>query len=199
MKYLSRRTKTILVFLILVTTGYGVARFLQGENNRVPQDFTDARLQGAAIAENIVTLSTQSTNDLGQVNQYDKSGDYTDALTLTTKLVAQSQEIRNQAIALSTQVGDMAKALSSINSQDARQAALDAITNRLALVDQLVNYSNDLDALLNTLRNRFVGQPTTAGSVQALVNKINTDVAAVNNFNAQATQSMAKFDAITAK
>jgi hypothetical protein len=198
MSYLSRRTKTILAFLILIAAGYAFARFWQGRN-QAPRDFTDARLQGAAIAENIVTLSTQSTNDLEKVNQYDKEGDYTNALALTTNLVVQSQQIRDQAIALSTQVENMTKSLSSINSEDARQAALEAITSRLALVNQLINYSGDLGTLLDTLRDRFTGKPMPAGKVQALVNQINTDVAAVNNFNTQATQAMTQFDSIMAK
>jgi hypothetical protein len=195
---LSRRTKTILIFLILIAVGYALARFWQGRDD-VPKDFTDARLQGAAIAFNIVTLSNQSTNDLEKVNQYDKDGDYTDALTITTNLVVQSQQIRDQAVALSTQIENMTKSLSSINSDDARQAALEAITSRLALVTQLVNYSGDLETLLDTLRDRFSGKPTPAGAVQALVNQINTDVAAVNNFNTQATQAMTQFDVIMAK
>ena len=197
MSYLSRRTKTILAFLLLVTAGYASVKFLQG-GNQVPKDFTDARLQGAAIALDIVTLSAQSTNDLQKVNQYDKQGDYTDALTLTTDLVVQSQQIRDRAVALSNQIGNMTKSLSSLSS-DAQQAALEAITSRLALVTQLINYSGDLETLLDTLRSRFTGAPTPAGKVQALVNQINTDVAAVNNFNAQATQAMVQFDSIVAK
>lgn len=194
----SRRTKTILVFLILIAVGYISVKFWQGRN-QIPKDFTNARIQGAAIAENIVTLSTQSTSDLEKVNQYDKEGDYTNALALTTNLVVQSQQIRDQAIALSTQIENMTKSLSSINLNDARQAALETITSRLALVSQLINYSGDLGTLLDTLRNRFAGKPTPAGQVQTLVNQINTDVAAVNNFNAQATQAMIQFDAIMAK
>ncbi len=197
MSYLSRRKKIVISFIVVIIAGYAFARFWQG--TRIPQDFSDARLRGAAIAANIVTLSTQSTNDLTKVNEYDKQADYTNALTLTTDLVVRSQEIRNQAIDLSKQIGKMTEALPSISSPDARQAALESISSRLALVNQLINYSNDLGSLLNTLRDRFIGNPTPAGRVQMLVDQINTDVTAVNNFNAQATQAMARFDAIMAK
>jgi len=198
MFHISRRIKIIVIFLVVVAVGYAFAMFWQGKN-QTPKGFTDARIQGAAIAEDIVALSAQSTNDLQQVDQYDKDGDYTDALTLTTNLVIQSQQIRDKAVALSMQIEDMTKTLSSIDSDDARQAALEAITSRLALVNQLVNYSGDLGTLLDTLRDRFIGKPTPAGRVQALVDQINTDVTAVNNFNAQATQAMTQFDAIMAK
>jgi hypothetical protein len=197
MSNLSRRTKTILAFLILIAVGYVFTIVWQGEN-QIPKDFTDARLQGAAIAENIVALSAQSTSDLQKVNQLDESGNYTDALALTTNLVVQSQQLRDQAVALSTQIENMTKSLSSLNS-NAQQAALEAITSRLALVTQLINYSGDLETLLDTLRDRFIGTATPAGKVQTLVNQINTDVTAVNNFNVQATQAMNQFDSIMAK
>jgi len=198
MFHISRHAKIIIIFLVIVAVGYAFAMFWQGKN-QAPKDFTDARIQGAAIAEDIVALSAQSTDDLQKVNQYDQEGDYTDALTLTTNLVIQSQQIRDKAVSLSMQIENMTKTLSSINSDDARQAALEAITSRLALVNQLVNYSGDLGTLLDTLRDRFIGKPTQTGRVQALVDQINTDVAAVNNFNTQATQAMTQFDAIIAK
>jgi hypothetical protein len=153
-------------------------------------------LQGAIIAENIVSLSNQSTAELQKVNQDDKSGDYSDALTLTTSLITQSQQLRNQAVSLSGQIEDMTKALSSINSFPAQQAALESISSRLALINQLVNYSGDLGNLLQILQNRFTGNGATNAEVQSAVNQINTDVNAINNFNAQANQAMQQFDKI---
>jgi len=198
MSYISRRTKIVITFLFLVVAGYAFVRFL-GAKDQIPKNFTDARSKGSAIAANIVALSNQSRDDLAKVNQYDKDSDYTDALTLTTSIVAQSQQIRDQALALDDQVSEMTKALPSISSPDAQQAALDSISSRLALVSQLINYSDDLNALLNVLRDKFTGKIPQDSQVQTLVDKINTDVAAVNNFNAQAGQSMTQFDTIVAK
>jgi len=70
-------------------------------------------------------------------------------------------------------------------------------TNRIALINELITYSNDLDNLLAALQARFAGQPApTTENIPALVNQINTDVNAINNFNAQAGQAMDKFDSI---
>lgn len=194
----SRRTKYILIFVAILTVGYGVVRFVQGESG-VPQDFTDARMQGAIIAQNIVNLSNQSTATLGQINALDQKQDYSNALTLTTGLVTQSQDIRDQAVQLSTQIEGMTKALSSISDVNAQQAALESIANRLALINQLINYSGDLGKLLNVLQDRFTGKGGTNAEVTALVNQINTDVNAINNFNAQAGQAMDRFDGIVGK
>lgn len=194
----SRRTKAILIFVAIVVLGYAVVRFTQG-SGAVPRDFTDARLQGAIIGQNIVNLSNQSTETLAQVNALDQKQDYTSALAATADLVTQSQEIRDQAIQLSGQIEQMTTALSGISDLNARQAALESISNRLALINQLINYSGDLGKLMDVLRSRFSSKGGTNAEVQALVNQINTDVNAINNFNSQAGQAMDRFDAIVNK
>jgi hypothetical protein len=78
----------------------------------------------------------------------------------------------------------------------AQQAALESISSRLALINELITYSSDLNHLLTVLQLRFRGTPQPNGEVQGIVNQINTDVNAINNFNAQAGQSMDKFDSI---
>ncbi len=192
---MSRRTKVIAGFIAIIAVGYGVITLWQSRND-VPQDFTQARQQGAVIAQQIVDLSSQSTADLQKVNDYDKQGDYTDALTLTTQIVTQSQELRDEAVELSNQVSAMTRSLSDISSFDAQQAALESISSRLALINQLVNYSGDLGKLLDVLQNHFTGKTWSNTDVQTLVDQINTDVNAINNYNAQANRSMDTFDKI---
>ncbi len=194
----SRRTKYVLIFVAVVAVGYGIVRFVQG-SNAVPQDFTNARMQGAIIAQNIVNLSNQSTATLEQIDRLDQEHDYTQALALTTSLVAQSQGIRDQAVQLSGQIQQMTESLSGVSDVNAQQAALESISNRLALVNQLINYSGDLGKLLNVLQDRFTGKGGTNAEVTALVNQVNTDVNAINNFNAQAGQAMDRFDGIVGK
>jgi DNA repair ATPase RecN len=198
MAKISRRTKIIAAFIIVIGVGYGIAQFIQAESNGIPAQFTAARTQGAIIAQTIVSTSNSSTATLAQISKYDQEGNYTDALASTTALIAQSADLRTQAVDLSNQVSQMTQSLSGINSDAARQAALEAISSRLALINELISYSNDLDKLLTTLQARFSGTPESNATVQAIVDQINTDVNAINNFNAQATQAMQQFDAIEA-
>jgi len=191
----SRRTKAIAGFIIVVAIGYGISLFWETQN-RVPASFSAARGQGAIIAQNIVSVSNQSTDTLGKINQYDKVGDYADALVLTKGLVDQSQDLRTQAINLSGQIASMTQALAGVKDFGAQQDALEAISSHLAMINQLVNYSGDLSKLLNVLQARFSGMPGTAGEVEGLVTQVNTDINAINNFNRQAEQAMAAFDKI---
>jgi len=173
--------------------GYALNRLIS-HSAGIPVEFTNARTQGALISQNIVDLSNQSAADLAKINDLDAQGNYTDALTLTGTVITQSQAIRDQAVALSSQVEAMTRALSDISSLDARQAALEAIASRLALISRLINYSGDLGQLLDTLRSHFSGNPPQSHEVSTLIDQINSEVNAINNFNNQATQSMLKFD-----
>jgi len=197
MPHFTRQTKIMIVFLALIGVGALTAWF--SSKKGVPQGFIEARQQGALIAQNIVDLSNQSTNDLAQVNSLDKSGDYTDALVLTTNIISKNETLRDQATSLSSQIEAMAKSLPEISSSEAQQAALDAISSRLALVSELINYSNDLNKLLVTLQGHFTGTSIKRGDVPTIVDQINTDVNAINNFNSQAQSSMVQFDTLTNK
>ena len=191
----SRRTKIIAAFIILIAVGYGLALFWQAEN-KVPADFTAARLQGAIIAQTIVNNSNQSTAELEGINKVRSGWRYTGALASTTDLINQSAGLRDEAVQLSAQVSQMTSALPDITSPSAQQAALESISSRLAVINELITYSNDLDHLLAVLQSRFSGTPVPNDEVTGIVNQINTDVNAINNFNAQAGQAMDQFDTI---
>lgn len=157
-------------------------------------EFSDARLQGAIISQNIVNLSGRSVADLEAINQLDKSGNFTEALNLVTAAISRSQGIRDEALKLSAELEKMTRSLSDLKSFEARQAALEAISNHLALISRLVNYSGYLSQLLEVLRGRFTGSGAQGSQVSALVSQMNTEVTAINSFNNQAIQAMQRFD-----
>ncbi|MDE2079704.1 MAG: hypothetical protein KGI73_04990 [Patescibacteria group bacterium] len=191
---LPRRFKIFAVFVVIVAASYGATR-LWSSNGGVPTDFQSARLQGSLIAQDIVNISNQSDADLEKVNQLDQSGKYAEALAIVTQAANRSQDIRDKAVELSDQISKMTASLSGISSLDARQAALEAISSRLALLNQLISYSNDLSKLLDALRGRFAGE-SNPQNIAALVENVNAEVRAVNAFNSQAGQAMDRFDKI---
>ena len=191
---ISRRVG-IFIIIALAALGYTAVR-LWAYSGGIPEGFAEARLQGAVIAQNVVNLSNDSVSELEKIDELDKKGDYMQALDLTTKVVSRSREIREQAVLLSQQVEAMTKSLSGIRSVEARQAALESIANRLALISRLINYSGYLGQLLETLRGRFNGVYVSSEDVSAIVAQINAEVRAINNFNSQAGQAMDRFDKI---
>jgi len=193
MLYLSQQTKNFLGVIGLVIATVLIFRFLS--SGGMPQEFIDARIQGAMISQNIVNLSNQSVDDIGKINQLEKQGNFVEATNVTLETIQKSKEIRDQAVQLSNQVSKMTSSLSDIKSFEARQAALEAISNRLALISRLINYSDYLNQLLQALQAKFAGQPGN-NNVELVISQINAEVTAINSFNNQATQAMNRFDAV---
>jgi DNA repair ATPase RecN len=195
-KHMSRRLTIFAVFAAIVLGGYGASRLLLSSQG-IPVAFQDARLRGALIAQNIVNLSNESRTNIEKISALDKEGKFSEAFAITGAAMEKSIEIRNQAAALADEISSMTKALPAIQSFEARQAAIESITNRFALLNKLINYSNYLSELLTALQDRFEGTPGAAKRVAVLVNQINAEVQAINTFNGQAGQAMDRFDAIT--
>ncbi|RJQ28654.1 hypothetical protein C4571_03250 [Candidatus Parcubacteria bacterium] len=194
MKFVMRHKKAFIALIVLGIGIYFISRagFFSAT---IPPEFEEARLRGALISEAIVNLSRESVSVLEKVNELDEKRDFTEALNMTSDLLKQSGEIRNKAVELSGELEKMTQALSKINSFEARQAALEAISNRLALIARLVNYSAYFSDLLNALNARFSGA-SGDHQVEAIIGQINAEITAINNFNAQAGQAMERFDAI---
>lgn len=181
---------------VIVIGGYVVTNFISGSNSagRVPEDFIHARLEGALIAQTIVDLSRGSATDLGRISELDREKKFIEALDLTSRVLLNSREIRDEAVKLSEQMEKMTIALSSIRSTEARQAALESISNRLALITRLINYSASLGQLLDALEKRFTGAAEQDETVKALLENINAEINAINSFNEQASRAMERFD-----
>ena len=197
MSRLSRGVKIGITLFVIVVGGYSLGRL--GFSFGMPsKEFTDARLQGALIAQDIVNLSNQVGVDLETVHKLEEQKSFADALILTADLVKKSREVRQRAIELSMELEKMTRALTDITSTDARQAALESIASRMTLINRLINYSDYLSQLLTALQARFEGAKN-AEEIATLINQINGEVTAINSFNQQAGQAMDRFDAIINK
>lgn len=194
MRRFSSGIKIIFAIIILAAGAYIVGRTSLSE--KIPENFTAARLQGAMISQNIVELSNQLAVDLEKVNQLDQNEDYTEALKLTTEIVKRSQDIRNRAVELSAELEKMTRALPEIDSPRAREAAVESVSSRLALISRLIDYSGYLGQLLDNLRSQFLGLTSRDHEVAALIDKINSEVKAVNDINGEAGAAMERFDKI---
>jgi len=189
---LPKRHKILLAFLVIVGGVY-LASF-GFSSNAVPKEFSEARLQGALISQVIVDKSNEISSDLEKVSKLESQRNFDEALTVTLGLIKKSQELRAEALKLSNQLEKMSLNVSGVDQREAKEAALEAIANQLALINRLLNYSEYLAQLLTTLKDKFLGYPYYT-SVPDLIEKINSEVKEINNFNYLATSAMNRFDA----
>ena len=190
---MAKRNKLYIAFAAILVVGYAIFRIVAAAT-ATPQDFVDARMKGGQIAQDIVSISGELKDQLAQINELDKQGRYAEALAKVTDVANRTQDIRAKAVELSGQLQIMTSALPKINNDDAKQAVLDSVSNRLALLSRLINYSDDVYQLLSVLRNKFSGVWQQPGQVATLVGEINAEVTSINAFNQSAMAAMSRFD-----
>ncbi len=190
---LNRTTKISLAVGGVLLAGFLVSWFRLSSAD-VSGTFREGQMQGAIIADSIVGLSNDISSDLSRVNQLDLAGNPREALNLTTSIRLKVADLRSRANSLSEEVKKMISGLDSISSPEAKQAALEAITNRMAIISRLISYSEYLDQLSDVLTHHFRGTPDNR-QVPTIIAQVNAEVTAINNFNRQATEAMGRFDA----
>ena len=188
-----RRIRILIVFIIIIFIAYFILRFLSAEPRNIPSDFLIARQEASLIAQNIVSISNESTNKLNEIAQFDKNREYTEALILISQELERNREAREKAIKLSAQLEIMAKNLAKISPASAGQIALEAISSETALISRLITYNDYLTKLLEILRNKFL-EKQNGDQVPELISKINNEAKAINDLNQKFNEVMKKFD-----
>lgn len=190
---MTQKGKLYVIFAAILFGGYAIYKLIAFAY-ATPRDFEQARLKGADISQEIVNISEQIKSELGKVNELDKNWDYSGALEKITEVSQKTEEMRGKAVELSGQLQIMTSALPKLGGEEAKQAVVESVSNRLALLSRLINYSDYTYQLVSVLRDKFTGTWHSQAEVSELVDKINAEVTAVNSFNQSAMAAMARFD-----
>lgn len=175
-------------------------RFLVFSADHVPSDFTDARVRGAAIAENVMVLSKKTLGRLDAIAEHDRNRRTAEALLLVSQEVLESGKMREEAARLASQLERMARALPSIKPEVARQLATEAISAEVALVSRLMTHNALLAELFDILKMKLESRASNVdGRVNELINQINSEAGAINQFNKRFRDALEEFDRIVEK
>lgn len=176
---------------------FGTTLALPGESYNVPPEFSEARIRGAGLAEEIIAASGFSVQNLATIAIYDREGNFPDALSLVAQEVLKNREIRDRALGLASALEKMAILTSEIKPARARIKATEAISAEVALVSRLITYNDLFLRLFEILRSKFQGQQVDVdGEVEKLVEQINFEARAINELNQKFTAGLAEFDSI---
>lgn len=178
--------------ILIIGVGFGVYGIVA--KDVVPKEFKEAREKGAYFSERIVEASASLAKDLERVNQLDKDKKYTEASALITELENKNIEIKETALELAGQLEIMTRAISDIDSPEARTVALDAVNNELSVITHLLRYYDSVGSLLGVLQDKFIRNKSSQAA--SWIEEVNSQVVEINKYNAQAQQAFEKFDSL---
>ena len=187
------RIRILILFIIIILAAYFVLRFFGVDVKNIPEDFLRARQEASLIAQDIVTISNESTNSFDEIARLDKERKYTEALVLISKELERNRQAREKAIKLSVQLETMAKNLAQISPSSAGQKALEAISSETALISRLITYNDYLTQLLEILQGKFLGK-NQGDKIPELIAQINGEIQAINDLNRKFNETMKEFD-----
>jgi len=188
-----RGKKFYLIFVLLILGSYWLINFSYTKSINIPEAFNLSRMQTALIAEEIINLSNQIKTGVSKVNELEEKKDYKGAFNTLSEINLKILDVRAKAFELSKNLQTMTLELNNIKAGGAEKFALASITNRVTIINHLINYTDYLSQLNLALEKRFYGKDNK-DEILSLINKINAEVDAINEANEKAKADIQKFD-----
>lgn len=190
-----RKVRLFVLLLVMMFLAYFVGRFLLAQTKTVPSDFMQARQEASLIAQDIVGMSKDSAQHIGEISALNNEGKYPEALELVKQEIERNRQIRDKAIALSGYLQTMTVNVSAIEPKVSAQTALEAVSTEVTLIGHLLTYNDYLNQLLVAIKGRIMGDgDVSAETIADLVKKINDESIVVNVMNEKFNDQMTKFD-----
>ena len=201
-KQIKRYLFWVISLLIILAIALFIWRYFLITPPFVPKEFLEARYQGADIAGVIVSQAAVSNQHLEAIARYDKSGEFRKALQIVGENSVINKELSQKAIELSKALEQMTLALARIRPNKARSLAQEAIVYEIGLIQHLINYNDLWAKLLEVLRIKFEKSlsnsfPQGNHEIEELIQEINKEVEAINDFNQKFSKTMTEFDHLT--
>ena len=188
-----RGKKFYLIFVLLILGSYWLINFSYTKSINIPEAFNLSRMQTALISEEIINLSNQIKTGVSKVNELEEKKDYKGAFNTLSEINLKIINVREKAFELSKELQTMTLELNNIKAGGAEKFALASITNRVTIINHLINYTDYLSQLNSALEKRFYGKDNK-DEILSLINKINAEVDAINEANEKAKADIQKFD-----
>lgn len=201
----ARWNALIIIVLAVILIGAIVysAESFNNSGPYVPSEFTSTRADAAQISTQIVDQASSSTANLNSISAAYNSGKYQEALSLVTQEVDENNSNRTSTAALSNDLGVMANDLYQVRPDSAQQVGVQAISEELQVVSNVVSYDDLTTELLNDLKAGYLSLVTPSSTAEfnsklnSVVSQLNSDAQNVNSLNKQYQASMSQFDSLT--
>lgn len=160
----------------------------------VPEMFWEAHGEGNVIAEEFVSLGSVTQENLQKIKELEEKGKTEQALKLIREEVNRGDGLKSKGAELLKSLSQMTYSLSGIRPDGARAIAYEAITDRIAMVNSLIAYSNDLEQILRLLTSRVLYGDDIRGTLLEKIDAANLNARNINDLNAKFNEAIKKLE-----
>ena len=128
-------------------------------------------------------MSDKAVSQLDKMRSLEKEGNYYMALDVVNQELRRVSDMREKANELLAKLTEMTNTLPDVKEGRVREAALRAINYELDLINNLLSYNNDLDAMLKLTSAKILYNEDVASRFNSLMSKLNRDAEIINDLN----------------
>jgi len=192
---MTTRSKNIIFIVLVVAASFGIGRILLSQGKSIPAEFSQSRANGGEVAAKIMSFLENSLIRLELVAKHDSDYRPQEALTIISEQLAAAKENDNSALILATQLETLARTAEDIRPSQARQIAVEAVGNEVALVSRMIVYNAQLKDLFELLKDKVSGRRKVgAEEVNRLIAALNYLAGGINELNEKFNSGMRQLD-----
>jgi len=185
---------SLVVIPIIIVIGLFIYLLNSLQGNVIPADFTAARQNAAAISQDIVNLTNETSKKIESANQAENDGNMDQLTNLISDAKTTNAIAYQKAFDLSKSIQQMAGSLNGVQSTR-QQLGYEAIATELSLISEFLSYTESLNDFLNNASKSAsdessINQKATADAL----NRVNEKVNSINDYNKNFLDKMAAFD-----
>lgn len=196
MDFQAIRRKTLTLLSVIVAGVVLVYIFaFSSKKPEPPADFQEIRAHAALVSQDIVDLTEKTGEKIKLVNIPEIGNSVDGALALIRDARSTNAESYKKASELALDLQKLASLLDKIEPEISRQLAYEAIATELALVSELIAYTQNLNTFLDSLAMLIVNRDLNSESqVQSNLRLVNEKIATINKINKEFIKKMEEFD-----
>ena len=130
-----------MIFLIVIGLSLGVWSLFFSRDNYIPQSFIDARRTSAIVGDQIIGLSSESSDGISKIQKFQEDKKYNEALDAIVAERKRVSNMRDKGSELLQSLSAMTQSVSEIRPEASRTAALQAINYQTRILNQLISYN----------------------------------------------------------
>lgn len=179
-----QRVGAVLASLFLIFGGIYLLESTGPSISDLPSEFLETYLKAAEISNKLVELTGSVNEKIKSINELDRNGGVGEAQRLIEEAQIDNNKAKEKALELSDYLTTLATIINDIDSVAGQRVAIEAVVIESTLIQELINYTNELDRFLETLNiaistNSFDDRL----SVQNRVDEVNQQAATINSLN----------------
>lgn len=187
------------VFILLSVIVAGIVLVyvfaFSGEKAKPPANFQETRAHAALISQDIVNLTEKTGEKIKNMNIPEIGGGIEEALALIRDARSTNAESYKKASELALDLQKLASMLDQIEPDISKQLAYEAVATELALVSELIAYTENLNTFLDSLATLIINRDLRSESqVQLNLRLVNEKITRINKINKEFIKKMEEFD-----